>query len=321
MPIIFAADIGGTNSRFGRFEAGPQGSLSLIETKWVSTKNARSFADLIGPVRGGLRPEQADCAVIAIAGPVERGVFSRPPFISWSIDIHRAQQSLGSRRVLLINDFVAQAFACRTRPGEAAEPVLPGTAYPEAPIAVIGAGTSLGMAALIPDGSGGGVAVPSEGGHAEFPFQGADEQRLREFLLEKRGGAFVPALAAVSGPALSSLHQFLTGNVLDPAEVLAGLTSFPETLEWASRFYGRACRDYALAVAAQGGVYIAGGVAARAPSLVSHASFAREFRSSPTMSGLLSGIPVFLMTDQESGLWGAASYALQVLSREPAHRA
>lgn len=324
MTTLFTADIGGTHSRFGRFEAGADGSLALIETKWVPTKSARSFSQLVGllgAARGTLRPEDADCAVIAIAGPVERGVFSRPPFISWSIDIHRAQQALGSRRILLINDFVAQAFACRTRAGEAAGPVLPGTALPEAPIAAVGAGTSLGMAALVPDGSGGYVAVPSEGGHAEFPFQGADEQRFREFLLEQRSGAFVPALAAVSGPGLSSIHQFLTGEALGPEDVLAGLSSFSKTLEWASRFYGRVCRDFALAVAAQGGVYIAGGVAARAPALISHPSFAREFRTSPTMSDLLEGIPIFLMTDQESGLWGAAAYAMQVLRRESERRA
>ena len=94
------------------------------------------------------------------------------------------------------------------------------------------------------------------------------------------------------------------------------LTPSSETLLWAARFYGRACRDYVLTVLARGGLYIAGGLAVRTPELVKSEAFAAEFRSSSKMADLLAEIPVHLISDEESGLWGAAQYALQVLLRK-----
>ena len=68
-----------------------------------------------------------------------------------------------------------------------------------------------------------------------------------------------------------------------------------------------------LTVLARGGLYIAGGLAVRTPELVKSEAFASEFRRSPTMADLLAEVPVHLISDEESGLWGAGQYALQVL--------
>jgi glucokinase len=76
------------------------------------------------------------------------------------------------------------------------------------------------------------------------------------------------------------------------------------------------CRNYALETLSLGGLYIAGGVAARTPELITHEIFATEFRSSPTMSKILEKIPVFLITNEESGLWGAALLGLQTLKKK-----
>lgn len=94
------------------------------------------------------------------------------------------------------------------------------------------------------------------------------------------------------------------------------LARCPETLEWASRFYGRVCRNYALEVLSLGGLYIAGGVAAKEPVLVTHQAFEEEFRSSDTLSDLLNKMPVFLIKDENSGIWGAAVLGLQHLKIE-----
>ncbi|HDH01055.1 MAG TPA: glucokinase, partial [Nitrospirae bacterium] len=248
-------------------------------------------------------------------GPVERNVYSSPPFITWDIDISNAEKDFGFKRCLLINDFVAQAFACRSPVGRAAKKILPGENVSDAASAVIGAGTALGKAALMPDGSGGFTAIPSEGGHANFPFVSKEEFEFQEFLRRELKEDYVIANFVVSGRGLSYIHQFLTGEKIEPDEVTASLSADSETLIWASRFYGRVCRNYALEILALGGVFIAGGVAARAPVLLEHKAFMEEFRSSGTMSAILGKIPVFLITDQESGLWGAAYLGLQTLKQ------
>lgn len=316
---ILSADIGGTNSRFAHFVTDESGTLRLHKTHWLKTGGAASFKDLLETLSGtgfSLKPSDAEIAVIAVAGPVERGVFSAPPFITWEVDVSNHQADYGIRRCILINDFVAQAYACRSPLGEKAVAILEGEIFHEATAAVIGAGTGLGMAALVPDKRGGFIAVPSEGGHADFPFVSKEEHAFQEFLMKNIDEEYVTGNTVVSGKGLSFLHHFLTDEKLNPGEVAERLSTESETLMWASRFYGRVCRNFALETLSLGGLYIAGGVAAKTPALVRHAAFEKEFRSSSTMSRILGKMPVFLITDQESGLWGAAFLGQQLLRED-----
>jgi glucokinase len=318
MREILSADIGGTNSRFAHFRADGPGRLELAGTLWLGTGESSSFGGLLERVRSkgfSLRPEDANITAVAVAGPVEKGNYSAPPFIDWDIDVSKAGEDFGLGQCILINDFVAQAYACLTTPGESAQQVLPGKAVPEAATAVMGAGTGLGKAAILPDGRGGFVPLPSEGGHADFPFVGGRECEYQGFLIKELGGEYPTGNAVVSGRGLCYLHRFLTGEDLSPEEVTATFTSETETLVWAARFYGRACRDFALETLARGGFYIAGGVAAKAPALVTHRAFREEFRSSPAHAALLAEIPVYLITDEQSGLWGAALMGLMELEK------
>jgi glucokinase len=316
MKNILSADIGGTNSRFGHFTLDNDGKLVLIALKWLSTAEARSFPDLVQVLKKSsftLQPEDADIVVIAVAGPVEDRIRSNPPLIEWGIDISNARQEFGFKRCVLINDFIAQAFACPSPIGQAAQKILPGVPDHDASAAVTGAGTGFGKALIVPDGSGGFIAVPSEGAHANFPFVSEEEYDYQEFLLKERADSYITINTVVSGSGLSYLHQFLTGRKLEPFEVTAEFDQYPKTLEWASRFYARVCRNYVLEALAMGGLYIAGGVAAKTPELITHRSFEAEFRASDTMAGLLAKIPVSLITDENSGLWGAAMLARQTL--------
>ncbi len=316
MKTILSADIGGTNSRFAYFQCDTGNGLSLIETKWLKTRNAPSFVNLLAQLSKtdfSLELGQADIAVFAIAGPVERGRYSQPPNIAWTIDLSDVREKFGLKKCELINDFVAQAYACRSPIIDSAEVILPGDLDPDASLVVIGAGTGLGHAALIPQFGGGYVAVASEGGHASFPFESEREFRYMNFVLEKMGGPYVISDVVVSGRGLSLLHEFFTGERLEPSEVAAGLNAHSEVLQWMARFYARVCRNYALLALARGGVYIAGGVAAKLPILVKHPAFETEFRRSITMAHILKKIPVFLNLNEESGLWGAAMLARQKL--------
>ncbi len=312
---ILSADIGGTNSRFAHFQADREGNLSLLGSIWLNTQRFPSFNHLLEELEGqefSLRLNHADIAVFAVAGPVEGGQYSSPPFISWDIDLaKKTALNQGFPRSILLNDFVAQAFACRSPVGNEAESILPGVIDYRATLAVIGAGTALGKAALVPDSAGGYQAVPSEGGHTNFPFVSREEYDFSRFLLQKSGVDYIASNAVVSGKGLSAIHHYLTGEEVAPHEATERISQDSETFEWAARFYGRACRNYALETLAHGGVYIAGGVAAKNPFLVKHKTFETEFRNSLTMGSILKKIPVFLIRNEESGLWGAAVFGLQ----------
>jgi glucokinase len=316
---ILAADIGGTNSRFAHFEINQHKTLTLVNTEWLPTAGAESFTQLLDQLRSSnftLQPGQADIAVIGAAGPVEHDSYCAPPYIQWNIDLDTDLGSNSFQQSILINDFVAQAYACRSPVGEAARRILDGRMRARQTVGVLGAGTALGKAFLIPTTSGNFLALPSEGGHATFPFTSQKEFSFQEFYREKSGLQQITGNLVVSGKGLHYLHWFLTGEELEPKEVSAGFTAESETLAWAARFYGRICRDFALEAVTRGGLYIAGGVAAKNPELLTHENFRAEFLDSPTMGKLLAEIPVFLIENQDSGLWGAAFHGQQILQEK-----
>lgn len=154
------------------------------------------------------------------------------------------------------------------------------------------------------------LAVPSEGGHANFPFVGEAEFAFARFARKTLGVEDIAAEQVLSGPGLALLHRFLTGEDLSPPEVGAiALHSETDTLIWFARFYGRACRNWVLSSLCTGGLWIAGGIAASNPLCVQHPAFATAYLQKGKRQDIVAQTPVYLMTDSTSGLWGAAYLA------------
>jgi glucokinase len=229
------------------------------------------------------------------------------------VDFRNSQRRYGVRLGRLLNDFAAQAYACRTKAVAEAKTIQNAKIDPASVLAAIGAGTGLGHCALVPTAEGGYITAPSEAGHAAFPFIGEREHAFEDFLREKTGHPYGFGDVVVSGIGLSMVHEFLAGQDLEPKEVSARLADNPETADWFARFYARACRHYALNVLAFGGLYICGGVAAKNPDLVTRPAFLEEFRHSPTQRKVLEAIPVFLNDNEDSGLYGAAHFGQNLL--------
>src|SRR5262249_19762412 len=126
--------------------------------------------------RGSGLTDGLDRACFSVAGPVKNGV-SRLTNLPWVVDKAELSRSLGIARVDVINDFHAVALGIERLSGQDLAPLNHGKIEPHGPIAVIGAGTGLGEAVLVWDGSQ-YVAVPSEGGHVEFGPRNALELKL-----------------------------------------------------------------------------------------------------------------------------------------------
>jgi len=323
---VLAADIGGTSSRFALFGKGEFPSPGSQVT--LPTAGYATFPDLVLSAMEGLGSPRVYSAVLAVAGPVERGRFCLPPNIGHPFDLDAVTPGLLPESTLMINDFTAQAHGCRLlcreekhlgveqsghasfgQSGPHVLTVLPGRMDPALTQAVVGPGTGLGKAALVPDGGGGYLVCGSEGGHAAFPFDGVRETDFQEFARGLLGEPYVRFESVVSGSGLALVHRYHTGRAASPAEASAELGDNPAVAEWFARFLGRACRDYVLEVLARGGLYISGGVASKNPMLLSHPAFLAEFRSSAIHPDLLDRVPVRLVTDQLIGLRGAAALA------------
>jgi len=313
MKNIIAVDIGGTNSRFAHFTIDDDGALSCVARLKLETASASSLDDLIDKALApGPIPAVADwdTVVLAVPGAVKENTRASLANVPWDVDVSGLRAHLGGTGIFLINDFVAQAFACPLAKRLEMETVQDGVADLRAAMAVVGAGTGLGHCALLAADGGDFLALPSEAGHAAFPFYGKTETAYRDFLMERTGAEYPYGDIVVSGPGLTHLHAFLTGRELPPKDIVAGITPESETTILFARFYARACRNYALTVLALGGLFIAGGVAMKNPFLVVNAHFRKEFTESGHYGPMLKQIPVSLMASEDSGLWGAANYGM-----------
>lgn len=315
MAKILAADIGGTNSRFAFFEA--QGNdLDMVDSIWLETHGAETFSQLLDQLwdsRFRATPGDFDSAVLAVAGAVEHGlVCEKLPNAPWAVDLRRVSFGLPEGRACLINDFAAQAYACRTRAVDDALVLQEGKGDAGAAIAVIGAGTGLGYSALLPVGDI-WAALPSEGGHMAFPFTGLEEAEYGEFNRRESGRRWAEGDSVVTGLGLQLVHQYLTGEKKTPREISESVGPDSETVSWYARFYGRACRNWAVAMMCHGGLFIAGGVAAKNPLYVESPEFLEEFHNTHVYGDFLHSVPVRLNANEESGLYGAAFHGAQLL--------
>jgi glucokinase len=157
--------------------------------------------------------------------------------------------------------------------------------------------------------------LPSEGGHVEFPFTGAREFAFAAFAAARLGTDRLLCDHIAAGAGLAHILAFLGGPDVGPVEAAALCPQYPEALEWYARFYGRACRVYVLHTMALGGVYLAGGMAARL-NIPESPAFAAEFRADSHPSDLMREVPVFHARDPHAGLFGAAVFGMLCFGRE-----
>src|SRR5208283_5636046 len=107
MKKIFVVDIGGTNSRFALFEVHSHYSMSLINSIWLKTGDARSFEELIKQQVVScpeLLMSDCDALVVAVPGPVLDEKRVEMVNVSWAIDIGQLQKRF-HLPIYFINDF------------------------------------------------------------------------------------------------------------------------------------------------------------------------------------------------------------------------
>ncbi len=308
---VLAADIGGTNSRFACVEIDGLSGVSMGEPfvfpTWLDSIG--SLHDLLDHFRRNAPSdiadlERYDAISLGVAGAVDQGKATLPN-IPWDIDLVSADNI---HNIFLLNDFIAQAYACLdlNLPGQ--ELVRPGPGFGPGSIAIIGAGTGLGHAALKPF-AGRRVVIGSESGHTTFAFHGREERDIEQFFQSRTGKKWISNDDVVSGSGAALIHECLSGEPASPAEALSAASGNTRTCAMFSRFYARACRNYCLAMHPVEKLVITGGIAAKNPHLVRSKEFSQEFNDAGHYRHLLETIPIDLNTDQALGIRGAAIHA------------
>ncbi len=260
---------------------------------------------------GSINSARLDSIVIAVSGPVNAETVDVTNN-HWLFNKRDLLTSLSLQRLLVINDFTAQALA-QTDPGNNGNvKILPGVSDEKAPLLVIGPGTGLGVSALIPSANG-PIPIEGEGGHVSFSPRSDDERALDAFI--RRHSAHVSAEHFVSGVGLENIHHFLADRVGHPT----GMTA-PEIGKRAIEADGL-CRDAAmmllgilgtvitdnvLTLGCWRGVVISGGIMPKLAPLIAHSPFADRVRKTGLTEKLMETIPIWMSVDPYAGLRGAA---------------
>ncbi|MEZ5905346.1 MAG: glucokinase [Geminicoccaceae bacterium] len=305
------ADIGGTNARFALTDAAgmPSRERHLAVAAYAGPgEAARAYLAAL--------PEPAEAireAVIAVATPVDAETirFTNSP---WTFTRDQLRSELGVPQLAVINDFAAQATAIPHLGPSDSVAIGGGEPHPGWPVAVIGPGTGLGAAALVP-GPDGPIVVASEAGHVSFAPQDEEEIELLRYLQSRHGHVSNERL--ISGPgilALARAHAAITATRLEaksPEDVTrtARDGSCPVAVAALRRFsaiLGAAAGDLALTFGAKGGVFVSGGLCLQLGPLFDHATFRRSFEAKGRLQRFLVDVPVHLVTTERIGLLGAA---------------
>jgi glucokinase len=315
---IVAGDIGGTKVLLQLVDASQSGRTVLAEQRYESNAYA-TFEAMLDAFVTEYVPAPIDAACFAVAGPVfaDRAEVTN---LTWKIDALALARQFSIGRVSLINDFYAVALGVPILAPADFVVLNAGTRVPFAPIAILGAGTGLGEANLVHDGMKWNV-VPSEGGHADFAPQ--DEEQARLFLnLHARHG-HVSWERLLSGMGLLNIHNFLSNQDRAYDETLPKeiAKAFADGDPIAARtfaifvdIYGAEAGNMALRLLARGGVYLAGGVAAKNIDRFTDGKFMDAFLRKGRFQNILAAIPVNLITNPKVGLLGAAEMAMRVVS-------
>jgi glucokinase len=324
--VILVGDIGGTKATLAL--AHPGRPLAVESRVKVASRDYRTAEDLIADytdAHGG----QIQAACLGVPGPVV-GDAVKTTNLPWTIRRDEIGKRLGGVPVTLLNDLEASGWGLAVLPADRFAVLQEGAPQAQGNAALIAAGTGLGEAGLIWDGTR-HVPFASEGGHADLAPGTPREVRLLEFLARRHG--HVSWERAVSGPGLVNVFEYLRDAegmpvppaladalareaVHDPAIISTAALAervpiAVEALETFTRLFGAEAGNLALKLKATGGVYLAGGIAPKILPKLRDGTFVAAFVDKGRFADLLRAIPVRVVLDEATALYGAARYAAE----------
>ncbi|PQA86998.1 glucokinase [Hyphococcus luteus] len=311
---FLVADIGGTNARF---------ALAHMKNGGIAVEELRSFrAEEFDSIRAAAHAYleavsvKPKTACFAVAGPVtdEQVEFTNSP---WVLNIEGFKKALCLTRLRVVNDFEALASGVGSLRDKDFLEIKAGAGDPHAPTLVMGPGTGLGQALIVPFGNRERV-VSTEGGHVSFAPRTDEEIALMQFI--RREHARVSVERVVSGIGLVNIYRALCEiedvdcDPMRADEITAAAIkgTHPIAVKTANMFcalLGRVAGDAVLGAGARGGVVLGGGILPKIRELFLKSAFVERFLDKGRMQYYLEDVPVRLIISDGTALLGAAAMA------------
>lgn len=304
------ADIG---SRYARFALeGPAGQLER-----AAQLRCEDYPDFISALRAYLtqvRDVSVRHGAVAIANPVE-GDQVRMTNYHWQFSIEETRVQAGLDTLVVVNDFTALAVAVSHVDEHQRRQVGGGHPRSQSVMGVLGAGSGLGVSALIPADDG-WISLGSEGGHVALSPADAKEAQLLAWCWQHHPHVSAERLLSASG--LELLHRGLcelAGEVPEPLssqDITARGLAEPasrcrEVLDTFCALLGTAAANLAVTLGAFGGIYIGGRIVPALGTYFDTSPFRSRFEAKGRFSAYVAQIPTYVITAEEATLIGLSA--------------
>ncbi len=327
MEYFLSGDIGGTKTLL-QLCATTDARTPVLQKSYVSASYV-ALTEIIDEFLSAAGPHEIKAGCFALAGPVD-GRIAKLTNLPWVVNADELGNRFAIRNVKLINDFEAAGYGVAELQPEELQRLQDGEEQVSGTRLVVGAGTGLGVAWL-PWQDGHYRVHPSEAGHMDFAPTDEMQNSLLRYLHNRYEHVSYERL--VSGQGLIAIYEFLrdTGRAVPSAhfsaameteDAAAVITQFAgsggeeiarKTVALFLAVYGAFVGNMALAVLPRGGVYIAGGIAAKIAAQMQAGTFMKSFINKGRYAGILSKLPVHVVLNTKVGLIGAGMMARQLI--------
>lgn len=331
--LLLGADIGATNTRLGIFGINGEKLKLLCYLKAKSGKLS-SLTKIINKTVGYAEKNykfNMKKACLGIAGIVskEKG-YAEMTNLRLRLNKKILLKNTKLKKILFVNDFEAIGYGINVLSRNNLIPIKKSGKIAKAPILVIGAGTGLGKTTLLYSNElKCYTPIPSEAGHTDFTAQSKEEIELVDFIKRHEKLENVSYEDVLSGRGLGRIYAFLASKGIKSAKHLKDINyskNKPEliskyrkidaackkTFEIFADIYAKFARNCAIDAIPYGGVYIAGGIAQKNRDIFSK-EFIKAFENNKIMNGVLKKIPIYLIYNENAGLFGAAFAGVKLL--------
>ncbi|MEI6738502.1 MAG: glucokinase, partial [Pseudomonadota bacterium] len=304
------ADIGSTYARFAL--ENERGKFERLST--VKCADYADFGSALQSYCDSVKDAGVRHAAIAISNPVE-GDLVRMTNYHWQFSIEQTRLDCGLDTLLVVNDYTALAVGVPHLKDDQRRQVGAGHSQPRSVIGLLGAGTGLGVSALIPADDG-WISLGSQGGHVSF--SPADKREIA--ILEYAWAQFphVSAERLISGSGLELIYRALrqvAGKTPKPLAATAittrGLSGecveCAQSLEAFCGILGGVAANLAVTVGAFGGIYIGGSIVPRLGKYFDASPFRQRFESKGRFSEYVTSIPTYVITADNATFVGSAA--------------
>ena len=321
---LLIGDIGGTNARFALTDGTSRTFSEIAKLKCADFESAdvaiRHYLETVGA-------DTPLAICLAAAGPIvdERVRFTNNPWVIVAGDL---RTSFPGATVQLLNDFEAIAYSIPLLGSDdclaIGLPLAEGLSADAYTVGVLGPGTGLGAVGLLKHGD---LVLPVAGEASHGGFAPETQVQLEILTALRERFDRVSTERLVSGPGIENLYWAITQihgerrTQLSAAEIFAaaiehsdGLAA--ETVQMFFEILGQFAGDFALALGAEDGIFIAGGIVRRYPDLITNSSFRAGFERKGRHRSLMEKIPTQLILHEQPGLLGA-SYCAARLAKIP----